>query len=214
MRWQPIEDTATPCDKATSLDWSAVGRLVRRRTLESLKRVRTLDNLLAWSERWEGRLTEAVSFPPPPIGSCAHLTPLSTADAMRREALEMQNCLDEIVPGVLEGSTYFFHWNGGEPATVMLVRDPGHAWQFQKALGFDNQPVDHKTVLYIHSLIQARLAGSKEPGFLDHQIKGRTGDENRHDQSGPRAREESVRARSEKNDALADVGADDRRLLG
>ena len=36
MRWQPIEDTATPCDNAASLDWSAIGRLVRRRTLESV----------------------------------------------------------------------------------------------------------------------------------------------------------------------------------
>ena len=133
---------------------------------------------------------------------------------MRREAREMQNCLDEMVPGVVEGSTYFFHWNGGEPATVMLVRDPGHGWCFQKALGFDNQPVGRKTNLYIHSLIQARLPRSKEPGFLDHQIKGRTGDENRHDQSGPRTLDESIPARGEKNDAFADVGADDRRLLG
>lgn len=36
MRWQPMEDNTTPCDHTTSLDWSAIGRLVRRRTLESV----------------------------------------------------------------------------------------------------------------------------------------------------------------------------------
>jgi len=137
----------------------------RRRTLGSLQRVRTFDNLLSWSERWELRLTEAVSFPSPPIETSENLAPLSSAGAMRREALEMQNCLDAMVPGVLEGSTYFYHWSGGEPATVMLERDSGIGWRFQKALGFDNQPVGRRTDLYIRSLVQSRLPGSKEPGL-------------------------------------------------
>ncbi len=137
----------------------------RRRTLDSLKRVRTLDDLLSWGERWEHRLTEAVSFPSPPIEACEHLAPLSTAGAMRREAREMRNCLDAMVSDVLEGSTYFFHWDGGEPATVMLERDPGIGWRFHEALGFDNQPVGRETVLYIRSLVQGRLPGTKNPGL-------------------------------------------------
>ena len=129
----------------------------RRRTLQSLKRVRSFDDLLAWSERWEGRLTEAVRFPRPPVAAGRHLVPLSSAEAMRREALEMRNCLDALVPSVLEGSAYFFHWDGGEPATVMLERDPAAGWQFHKVLGFDNQPVDDKTDRYIRALVRTRL---------------------------------------------------------
>ena len=36
MRWQMMEDTGTPRDNTASLDWSAIGRLVQRRTLESV----------------------------------------------------------------------------------------------------------------------------------------------------------------------------------
>jgi len=145
------------------------GPVWKDRLRQSLSRVHSFDNLMTWTLRWQRRLTEVVGFPASPILASQQLVPLATADAMRHEAHEMQNCLDTMVASVLEGSTYFFRWDGGAvPATVMLERTPEAGWQFQEALGFDNEPLDQQTESYIRSLVQARLALSTTPPVLNN----------------------------------------------
>jgi hypothetical protein len=43
---------------------------------------------------------------------------------MRRESLPTRNCLHTLENDALTGETYYYHWAGTEPATVMLERDP------------------------------------------------------------------------------------------
>jgi hypothetical protein len=129
----------------------------RRRAIDSLARVGTIDEFIAWGDKWEERLVEIVRFPVPPIGPRQGLIPLSSPAAMRTAAREMQNCLAEMIPDVLSREVFFYHWNGPEPATVMLDQYPEEGWQFSEALGFDNEPLTDHTRNHIQSLIENPL---------------------------------------------------------
>jgi hypothetical protein len=129
----------------------------RRRVIASLARVGTIDEFVAWGDKWEERLVEIVRFPVPPIRPRQGLFPLSSPAAMRTAAREMQNCLGEMIPDVLSREVFFYHWNGPEPATVMLDQDPEEGWQFSEALGFDNEPLTVHTRNHIQSLIENPL---------------------------------------------------------
>ena len=130
---------------------------VQNRVIDSLGKVQDFHSLAAWQAKWEKRLMEVVHFPPAPIECPDAFFPLGDAVAMRDEALEMQNCLDSMIASVLANQAYFFHWNGDEPATVMLENDPDEGWRFADALGFDNEPLDDPTRADIQSLVENQL---------------------------------------------------------
>ena len=112
---------------------------------ESLRRVRDLEQLFAYLEKWENRLIEVIDFPPSPVQTLDNLTPLTSAAAMREEARQMQSCLSDLIPYVLQEKAYFFHWEGSVSATVMLVNTPDEGWQLYEALGAGNEPVSEGT---------------------------------------------------------------------
>ena len=76
---------------------------------------------------------------------------------MRAEARRMHNCLGSVARSVLEGSRYFYRWNGSEPATVCLVKNPTGRWVLHDALGKDNEPLTAKTKVEIETALQSAL---------------------------------------------------------
>jgi hypothetical protein len=140
---------------------------LRERAMHSLTRVRNFSQFLKWSIRWEKRFSEVVEFPPPPIRLSGPLVPLTSTDAMRDEALQMQNCLAAVIPSVIHGNEYFCHWDGGERATIRLGRDPDAGWRFEKALGFDNEPLGNQTESYIRLFVEKLLHEQNIPENQD-----------------------------------------------
>jgi len=47
----------------------------------------------------------------------------------------MHNCVRDMAGDVLKGRSYFYHWSGAEPATVMLERYPDRGWVLAEARG-------------------------------------------------------------------------------
>ena len=127
------------------------------RATHSLTRARSFSEFLKWSIKWEQRIDEVVRFPPPPIKHHGPLVPITSAVAMRKESREMQNCLWDLIPDVIKGTTYFYHWDGAEPATVMLIRDSiGGPWLW-RALGFDNAPLSNRMERSIRCFLETQL---------------------------------------------------------
>ena len=121
---------------------------------DSIRRVRDLEELMEFNERWTTRYIEVTEFPPPPVQAFGNLlVPLYNAAAIKKEGREMQNCLADLIPSVLVGETYFYHWNGPTPATVMLVNTSDQGWQFSEALGVNNEPLNFQTEERLNSLV-------------------------------------------------------------
>ena len=126
---------------------------------DSLRRVRDVDQLFSYLDRWENRLIEVIEFPPSPVRTFENLVPLSSAAAVREEGRQMQNCLADLIPYVLQERFYFFHLDGAVPATVVLVNTPDLGWRFSEALGVGNEPLPKQTIDRLHSLFdQLRMA--------------------------------------------------------
>jgi hypothetical protein len=120
----------------------------------SLRQVQSLEQLCKYVYRWEPRLIEAIEFPPPPVqGFENQLIPLNSAAAMREEGRQMRNCLADLIPHVLRGSAYFFHWEDAVPATVMIENTPENGWRFYSALGKENKPLPEKIEIQLQSLV-------------------------------------------------------------
>jgi hypothetical protein len=109
---------------------------------QALGRASDASCLIALAENWRERL---MPFPAPPIAGTEALRPLSSAAAMRREALDMRNCLARLVAPVLEGVVYFYHWGGDEPATVGLRRRGTARWRLDRCLGAANAELSATT---------------------------------------------------------------------
>ena len=121
---------------------------------DSLRRIRDIDQLFDYMDRWENRLIEVIDFPPPPVQGFENLlVPLSTAAAMREESRQMKNCLADLIPYVLQGKTYFFHWDDFVPATVMFENAPEDGWRFYMALGVENEPLPEQAEDRLQSLV-------------------------------------------------------------
>lgn len=122
---------------------------------DSLRRVQDLDQLFNYLDRWETRLIEVIEFPPPPVqGLGNRLVPLSSAAAIREESRQMQNCLTDLIPFVLQKRAYFFHWGDTIPATVMLENTPEDGWIFSSALGMENEPLPEQAEARLQSLVE------------------------------------------------------------
>jgi hypothetical protein len=125
--------------------------------IHSLSQVRSFQQFLEWSKKWENHINEALRFPKPPFPGHRLLTPLTTAAAVKNEALAMRNCVRSLMPSIMGGDTYLFHWGGQEPATVGLFVDPDDGWNCVLALGFDNAPLSSHTEGRIQSLVHKNL---------------------------------------------------------
>lgn len=122
---------------------------VKAAMTDSFRQVRDIDQFYSCMDRWESRLIEAIEFPPSPVPTFEHLRPLTSAAAVREEGLYMKNCLADLIPDVLQGRAYFFHWDGPIPATVMLTNTPDEGWWFSQALGIGNEPIPEDTEHWI-----------------------------------------------------------------
>jgi len=111
-----------------------------------------------WLDRWLGRWQARLPFPAPPFATSARLRPLASATALRDEGRQMRNCLGDMLGEVLAGDIYFFHWDGREPATVMVERGPSGAWRAGAALGPGNAPLAPATRGAIAAEIHRRRA--------------------------------------------------------
>jgi hypothetical protein len=127
------------------------------RATHSLSRARNSADFLKWSAKWEQRIDEVLKFPAPPINHLGPLVPITSAVAMRKEARGMRNCLWDLIPSVIKGTTYFYHWEGAEPATVMITRNSiGDPWLW-RALGFDNAPLGNRMEHSIRCFLETQL---------------------------------------------------------
>lgn len=148
------ESLAMPIDYIFDL-FSVAPMKLKAAMTDSLRQIRGLEQLCNYMYRWETPLIEAIEFPPPPVqGFGKLLVPLSSAAAMREEGRQMQNCLADLIPYVLQGRTYFFHWDDIFPATVMLENTPEDGWRFYSALGVENEPLPKQAEDRLQSLIE------------------------------------------------------------
>ena len=131
----------------------------RHHVLESLGHIRSRKQFEAWVATWRKRLRYQQQLPSPPIPGDDVLRPLTSVWEMRRESLRMRNCAKDYVADVLSGDAYLCHWNGLEPATVMLENDAERGWVLAEALGIDNTDLCEWTLFLIRSRVwdQRRL---------------------------------------------------------
>jgi hypothetical protein len=76
---------------------------------------------------------------------------------MRVEGRHMRNCLGRLAWSVTNGSYYFYRWDGSEPATVCLAKNPSGRWVLHTALGKNNEPLTPKTRAEIEAVLQSAL---------------------------------------------------------
>jgi len=118
---------------------------MRTRAERGLVRVGDEAGLARWIARWRARADALAPFPEPPFAGNGRLAPLRSAQALRREARVMDNCLDRMAGKVLAGGAYVYRWTGGVRANVMLARDRRGRWRFETALGPGNRALDRAT---------------------------------------------------------------------
>ena len=129
--------------------FAVVPKKLKTAMIDSLRQVRDVEQFFSYLDRWENRLIEVIEFPSSPVRTFENLVPLSSAAAIREEGRQMQNCLADLIPYVLQERAYFFHWDGAVPATVMLVNSPDQGWMFSEAPGVGNEPIPEKTENWI-----------------------------------------------------------------
>ena len=126
--------------------------------VRSLRSIRDADHLIDLVELLTEGLVNAAPFPPAPLRGDKRLQPLTSARMMRSEGLRMRNCIGGRVRSVAAGSCYFYRWEGAEPATVCLVRNPSGCWELGDCLGVGNLPLSPETMKQISASVQAALA--------------------------------------------------------
>jgi hypothetical protein len=123
----------------------------------ALRNARDGEHILALRDSLYARLVDKIPFPPPPVAANDRLQPITSARMMRVEANHMRNCIGSLAWSVLNGSCYFYRWDGSEPATVCLAKDPSGRWVLDTALGKNNKPLTPKTEVEIETVLQSVL---------------------------------------------------------
>jgi hypothetical protein len=123
----------------------------------AMRRARTGKHILALGDSLRARLVDSIPFPPPPVAANGRLQPITSARLMRVEASDMRNCLGNLTWSAANGSNYFYRWDGSEPATVCLAKDPSGHWVLEDALGKNNEPLTPKTKVEIEMVLQLAL---------------------------------------------------------
>lgn len=93
-------------------------------------------------------------LPPPPLPGSRLLVALTTADEIRQEGREQQNCAGSRrnIAGVKRGERYFYRTLDGAPArlTVMIERHAGSSpWVIREVRGFANELPGFGTVRWV-----------------------------------------------------------------
>jgi hypothetical protein len=104
-----------------------------------------------------GSITTLLKFPPPPLRGDGRLTPLSSAEQMRREGKLMRSPIEPFISDVLSNKRYFYHWRDSEPATVMLAYSDSTGWRFAGALGLDKRRPSAQTRERIRAAVKEHL---------------------------------------------------------
>ena len=120
------------------------------RLRSSVNELRSSTELEQWGQKWMTRFGQELDFPMPPHKGNAKLLPLTSPGALRRESYVMRNCLSNMLASVLGGETYFYHWNWGEAATIMVTKQNTGQWKIAEARGVQNQDLGQSTLEDIH----------------------------------------------------------------
>lgn len=131
---------------------------------QSLKHRPAGTSLLAWTEDWKRRITRQLCFPRPPIPGTALLQPLASAAALHEEALQMQNCLADMIENVLEGVAYYYRWRGRERASVELLSARNGAWVLGEHAGVKNAGLSAQTTAEIQLVVARQVAAGLKLG--------------------------------------------------
>jgi hypothetical protein len=144
-------------DHQKSADFKALLALVptlsislQERLRSSVNELRSSSELGQWGHKWMARFDRDIDFPPPPHKGNTKLFPLTSPRALRRESYVMRNCISTMLGAVLNGETYFYHWNWGEAATVMVTYQNTGRWEITEARGVQNQDLAQSTLDDIH----------------------------------------------------------------
>lgn len=113
------------------------------------------DDLYAFFQAWAEKISGRSRFPEPPIGESEFLVPIASYKALKREALEMSNCVKDYDRQIQSGTTYFYQWTGEERATVQVSKATDGVWGITEALGKNNDELSEKTVVAIYYAIAA-----------------------------------------------------------
>jgi hypothetical protein len=135
----------------------------KRNIGRALRDARNGEHLLALVDTLHARLVDKIPFPLPPMAANGRLQPITAARMMRVEASFMRNCLGGLARSVVDGSRYFYRWEGSEPATVCLARNPLGRWELDTALGENNKPLTLKTKVEIEAVLQSVLGRERGP---------------------------------------------------
>jgi hypothetical protein len=90
-------------------------------------------------------------FPPPPCAGNRLLRPITSRAELHGIGLAFRNCLGDpywlaqAVLKILNGTTYFYEWRGGQPALLSFVRIQDLGWFLHEIEGVEHQPIQHST---------------------------------------------------------------------
>jgi hypothetical protein len=143
-------------EETADLFWN-VSNDVLERLRASLSTITNHESLTGWIDGKFQKLIEIHPLPDPPVRGSSQLVPLDSASGMYIEAHKMGNCLDGDIFSVRAGERYYYHWNGSEPATVLLEQSDSGDWYFSQILGPGNTGVSRQTRLYAEAIIDAQL---------------------------------------------------------
>ncbi len=102
-------------------------------TFNSLKRLKTLSQLVNWYQRY----VQTLDFPAPPWPGNEWIKPITSSRALKKASKEFQNCIYDYVRSVLLGHAYFYQCSRC-PTIVAIKRDPLIGWHIHEINGPKN----------------------------------------------------------------------------
>ncbi len=137
----------------------------RKEILASLKYVSSYRNLEHRLAALTQKFIFEKEFPVPPFKGSKNLEAIDTGIKLKREGLQMHNCVAGYVEEVLKNRSYFYHWDdgSGEPATIQLSPDGNEFWFLEEALGFDNEELTEETLFKIKKELVHIMPDQKLP---------------------------------------------------
>lgn len=133
---------------------------LRGRIRRSFLTAANLDDLEFLSARWSQKIFEDVRFPEPPIPGDNCLVPIRSGKELRKEGVEMSNCVAGYASEVAAGISYFYRWLGQKRATVQLKKDQNGNWYLHESLGSENEWLDDGEVTAITITVTWQLAAT------------------------------------------------------
>jgi hypothetical protein len=129
----------------------------RRYIARALRRAKSSEHLLVVLDSLTTHLLSMVPFPPAPFPGDERLQPLTSVRTMRAEGRRMRNCVGQLVREVLDGSHYFYRWEGSELAIVSLTRGASDSWELGECAGRCNESLTPTTTAQIKAAVRKML---------------------------------------------------------